>query len=113
MFERVGTNLEQYMTLLTARQKLVASNIANVDTPGYHTTDIVDFQSEYENVRNGLKAHGSEVAGLRAKSDDNNVSLEREVRLLSENAIRFQLAAQLARGEVRGLRSAIQDGKSA
>ena len=113
MFERVGANLEQYMTLLTARQKLVASNIANVDTPGYHTTDIVDFQSEYENVRNGLKAHGSEVSGLRAKSDDNNVSLEREVRLLSENAIRFQLASQLARGEVRGLRSAIQDGKSA
>lgn len=113
MFERVGSNLEQYMTLLTARQKLVASNIANVDTPGYHTTDIVDFQSEFENVRNGLKAHGSEVSGLRSKSDDNNVSLEREVRLLSENAIRFQFATQLARGQIRSLRSAIQDGKSA
>ena len=33
------------MDLLSARQKLVASNIANVDTPGYQTQDI-DFQSE-------------------------------------------------------------------
>ena len=113
MFERVGANLEQYMTVLTARQKLVASNIANVDTPGYHTSDIVDFQAEYENARNGLKTQSGEVAGLPEKTDNNNVSLEREVRLLSENAIRFQLAAQLARGEIRGLRSAIQDGKTA
>jgi flagellar basal-body rod protein FlgB len=28
------------MSLLSARQKLVASNIANADTPGYHTQDI-------------------------------------------------------------------------
>ena len=34
------------MDLLSARQKLVASNIANVDTPGYKTKDI-DFQFEF------------------------------------------------------------------
>ncbi|SRR5258708_31785047 len=112
MFERIGANLEQYMNVLTARQKLVASNIANVDTPAFHTTDIVDFQTEFQNAKNGFQPRSSEVAGLAVKPDKNNVSLEREVRLLSENSIRFQLASQLAQGEIRGLKSAIQDGKS-
>ena len=34
------------MNLLSARQKLVASNIANADTPGYKTKDI-DFRAEF------------------------------------------------------------------
>ena len=44
MLDPIASRLEQYMDLLSARQKLVASNIANADTPGYHTKDI-DFQS--------------------------------------------------------------------
>ena len=40
------------MTLLSERQKLVASNIANADTPGYRTQDI-DFHSEFENAAAG------------------------------------------------------------
>jgi flagellar basal body rod protein FlgB len=39
------------------------------------------------------------------------VSLDRESRLLAENALRFQLAAQLIKGQVRAVRSAIQEGK--
>src|SRR5690348_16845658 len=45
MLYRLAGTLERYMDLLSARQKLVASNIANADTPGYRTRDI-DFQSE-------------------------------------------------------------------
>ena len=33
MLDRVAGQLERYMDLLSARQKLVASNIANADTP--------------------------------------------------------------------------------
>ena len=43
------------MTLVSERQKLVASNIANADTPGYHTKDI-DFRSEFENAASGQPA---------------------------------------------------------
>ncbi len=45
MLENVGASIEQYMNLVSARQKLVASNIANADTPGYQTKDI-DFRDE-------------------------------------------------------------------
>jgi flagellar basal-body rod protein FlgB len=112
MFERLGSNFEQYMDVLSSRQKLVASNIANADTPGYKTNDISDFQSAYQNAQIGLKPHGEEVTGLTSKADANNVSMEREVRLLSENAIRFQIASQLASSQIHSLRAAIQDGKA-
>jgi flagellar basal-body rod protein FlgC len=40
------------MDVLSARQKLVASNIANVDTPGFKTQDL-DFQSEFNSLVKG------------------------------------------------------------
>jgi flagellar basal body rod protein FlgG len=36
--------LQGYLKLVTERQQMIVSNMANVDTPGYHTKDI-DFQS--------------------------------------------------------------------
>jgi flagellar basal-body rod protein FlgB len=107
MLDRLSGQLEHYMDLLAARQRLVASNIANADTPGYRTRDI-DFASE-------LHAAGTpdavEVSGLTVKNDGNNVNLDREARLLSENAMRFQLASNLMRVQLRVVRSAIQEGK--
>ena len=64
------------MDLLSARQKLVASNIANADTPGYQTQDI-DFQSEFQNALGAPQPVA--VAGLANKNDGNNVSIDREV----------------------------------
>ena len=98
------------MDLLSARQKLVASNIANADTPGYHTRD-VDFQQEFLHAA-GLTPQVVEVEGLRTKNDGNNVSLDREARLLSENALRFGVMSQLMRAQLRGVRSAIQEGRN-
>jgi flagellar basal-body rod protein FlgB len=108
MLDRVAGQLERYMDLLSARQKLVASNIANADTPGYHTQDL-DFQAELRSA--GGTPQVSEVAGLQVKNDGNNVSLDREARLLSENALRFQVASQLMKTQIRAVRSAIQEGK--
>ena len=110
MLDRVAGQLERYMDLLSARQKLVASNIANADTPGYRTQDI-DFQQELQ-AAGGLAPQAVEAEGLKARNDGNNVSLDREARLLAENALRFNVAAQLLRGEIRQVRSAIQEGKS-
>jgi flagellar basal-body rod protein FlgB len=110
MLDRVAGQLERYMDLLSARQKLVATNIANADTPGYLTQDF-DFQSELRSVASGPPKL-SEVAGLQVKNDGNNVSLDRESRLLAENALRFQLASQLMKTQIRVVRSAIQEGKS-
>ena len=62
MLDRLAGQLERYMDLLSARQKLVASNIANADTPGYRTRDL-DFQGELQNAA-GLTPEVVQVVGL-------------------------------------------------
>ena len=110
MLGRVAGELERYMDLLSTRQKLVASNIANVDTPGYQTADI-DFQTEFQSAMGG-PARIVGVEGLATKNDGNNVSLDREARLLSENALRFQAASTLLHAQIQVLRSAIKEGQN-
>jgi len=111
MLGPLGAQLERYMDLLSARQKLVASNIANADTPGYKTQDI-DFQFEFMSMVDGLPPQTIPAEGLETKPDGNNVSMDREARLLAENAIRFNVASTLARGQLKTIRSAIDEGKS-
>lgn len=103
-------NLERYMDLLSARQNLVASNVANADTPGYRTQDI-DFQFEFMSLVDGTTPQSLQVSGLPEKPDGNNVSIDREARLLSENAIRFDLASTLVRRQIDTVRKAIQEGR--
>jgi flagellar basal-body rod protein FlgB len=111
MLDGVANNLEQYMTLLADRQKLVAANIANADTPGYKTKDI-DFQTEFQNALTGAPPNVEEVQGLTVKNDGNNVNLDREARLLAENDLRFNIASNLMRGQIRTLKLAIEGGSS-
>ncbi|HEY1341963.1 MAG TPA: flagellar basal body protein [Bryobacteraceae bacterium] len=110
MLDRVAGDLERYMDLLSVRQRLTASNIANADTPGYRTQDI-DFQGEFAAAVGGTP-QTVEVEGLTVKNDGNNVSLDREARLLAENALRFQLASNLLRSQIRVVRAAIEEGKN-
>ena len=65
MLSGLSDKLERYMDLLSARQKLVASNIANADTPGYKTKDI-DFQSEFRSLLGGAECrHPSKSPACR------------------------------------------------
>src|SRR5271168_1955453 len=107
MVDSTAGALEKYMNLLSVRQKLITSNIANVDTPGYKTQDI-DFQSEFQNAMNS-GANAIQVPGLKTNNDGNNVSLDRETRLLSENALRFNVATQLMHSQLSQLKSAIDE----
>jgi flagellar basal-body rod protein FlgB len=111
MLDGIAANIERYMDLIGFRQKLVAGNIANADTPGYTTKDI-NFQAEYQSAMEGRDPNVVELTALPTKSDGNNVSLEREARLLSENAMRFTVASNLARGALQAVRSAIHDGRN-
>lgn len=120
------------MTLLSARQKLVASNLANIDTPGYKTRDI-DFHQEFMSQLDQSAAQtnvapkpGSAIASamradasrpqviepdLASRNDGNNVSLDRETRLLAEIGMRFQMASLLTRGRIKMIKEAIQEGR--
>ncbi len=109
MLDGLASHIEHYMDLLSVRQKLVASNIANADTPGYKTRDI-DFQQEFQSAIGNAPPAVIEAPGLKIKNDGNNVSMDRESRLLAENALRFQVATELMRSEIQTLRSAIQEG---
>ena len=111
MLDQIAGAIERYMDLLSARQKLAASNIANSDTPGYKTLDL-DFQNELRSAMEGGVPHPIEVGGLTTKNDGNNVSLDREARQLSENALRFSAASNLLRAQIRMVRTAIQEGKN-
>jgi flagellar basal-body rod protein FlgB len=111
MLDGVTSSLERYMDLLSARQKLVASNIANADTPGYKTQD-VDFQFEFMTLAKGEQPQTIQAQGLVEKPDGNNVNLDREARLLSENQMRFNLASVLVHGSLKTVLEAIQGGSS-
>ncbi len=108
--DSLSNSLEQYMNVTSLRQKLVASNIANADTPGYKTQD-VDFQASLRSALDGRSPQPIEVSGLAVKNDGNNVNLDREARLLAENAMRFNVAASLMHSDLQQLKEAIQGGK--
>ncbi len=109
--------IARYMDLLSARQQLVISNLANIDTPGYRSKDI-DFQAELRKSIQGEGpqatfqpvAHALDTPDLVTKSDGNNVSLDRETRLLAENALRFSVASTLMKAQLKTIESAIKEG---
>jgi len=105
----ISTSLERYMDLVSMRQKLVSSNIANADTPGYKTQDL-DFQASFQSMLDGGSARPIEVQGLETKNYGNNVDLDREARLLAENALRFNIASNLVKSQIQKIRSAIKEG---
>ena len=110
VIDALTNSLEQYMNTVSARQKLVASNIANADTPGYKTQDL-DFQSSFQAALDGGAPRQVEVPGLNVKNDGNNVDLDREARLLAENALRFSVASTLMKGTLSQVKLAISGGK--
>ena len=112
MVGSVSQSLEKYLDVLAARQKLVTANIANVDTPGYKTKD-VDFQSEFNALLSGSSTapEPQEVQNLKVNNDGNNVDLDRETRMLSENSIRFSAVSNILKGQIRIMKSAIHEGQ--
>ena len=107
-----GKDIEAYLNLLSLRQKLTVSNIANADTPGYKTRDI-DFQAEFAAALQGDSSpRVVEASGLAVNNDGNNVSLDREARMLAETALRFNVGVQLLKGEIEDIRKAIRSDSS-
>jgi flagellar basal-body rod protein FlgB len=111
MIDKLSKDLERYMDLVSMRQKLVTANIANADTPGYRTQDI-DFQSELRKLTAGERPELIQVPDLKVKNDGNDVSIDRESRLLAENALRFRLASALLKDKFNLVKQAIQGDKS-
>jgi len=106
--------LERYLDVSAMRQTLVATNLANVDTPGYHTRDI-DFRSELALAASGVDTGFTTpfvlpVQGLTSRADGNNVSVDRESLLLAEVQLKYKAATAILRSNYSGLQMAIKEG---
>jgi flagellar basal-body rod protein FlgB len=123
----------QYMTRLSKRQQLVASNVANIDTPGYKAKD-VSFHATMEELLGSqsiqmqatrpehnsldhlqfapLEPEVFEVQGLTERGDGNNVDLDREMMKLGQTSFGYSMVSQLLRIKFRTIASSINEGRA-
>jgi flagellar basal-body rod protein FlgB len=119
------------MTLASQRQTLIASNLANLDTPGYRTRDF-SFEGAMKSaldgqisptsllVTNPMHLKGSSGGSLppttdalqpnAERNDGNDVSLDRENMLLARTQTNYQTASTFMQVELRKLYSIIREG---
>ncbi|HWH71002.1 MAG TPA: flagellar basal body rod protein FlgB [Candidatus Sulfotelmatobacter sp.] len=103
------------------RQEAIASNLANLETPGYKRLDLApSFQTELQracatrdaqqlgSLQPALAPDATAVANSR---DGNTVHLEHEMAQLNQNTLIHSLETQLVSGSLLRLRMAIT-GKS-
>jgi len=114
---RLSDQIARYLDLATAEAKLTAANMANVDTPGYRTVGM-DFKTEMQEAlddvergRGPREVRVTEVDGLIARPDGNNVSIDRESLNLAEAQLKFRTGVALLRQEYQRIMDAIHADK--
>jgi flagellar basal-body rod protein FlgB len=132
MFDKTVSFLSKALDVMSLRHQIIASNIANQDTPNYKAADI-KFHEELESA---LKANGTiEIQKTDPKHmapgdpyapvasgnifmrpdgagyDGNNVNAELEMAIMAKNTIMYDTAAQIVSGKLKALSSAIRDSR--
>ena len=105
------SQLQNYLSVTNQRETLIASNMANVDTPGYRTKDI-DFQHELARAMSAPDGGSSTAAvrnvqGLLERPDGNNVDVDKQSLELSETQLQYQMGTQLIKDRFHQLLTAI------
>ena len=120
---------QQALGLRQQRHQILASNIANADTPNYKARDL-DFASVLEAQQSGegksvrmARTHAAhlqmegfidQAAGLRYRTphqpsiDGNTVEVQAEQARYTENAIDFQASFTFLNGKFKGLMTALR-----
>ena len=108
--------LERVLDLSAFRHQIIASNLANIDTPGYRTRDLRPFAGDIKQAMSGEEASftpiAHEIRGLMERPDGNNVSVERESLLLAQNQLRFEVAVAFLKSEFHQMSAAISGGST-
>jgi flagellar basal-body rod protein FlgB len=131
MFSAVGS-LHAALDYHLERHTVLSSNVAHVDTPGYHPHDLrrVDSVSSFDSAlsvamerTNGahfqtpngdsaaLEGRIFEDLSAGAGNDGNYVSLDREAAKVAANQLRYDVVSAIANAELSQLRYAATDGK--
>lgn len=118
------------LSLRGARQELLASNIANADTPGYKARDI-NFASALQNAVAGSSVKlplatssslhlegnsGSTVMGapvlyrrpVQPSADGNTVDMDVERAQFADNALRYEASVKFTSDELKDMLTALQ-----
>lgn len=117
MINRLTDNLDfhsQALVLRSERQRLIAGNIANADTPGYKARDF-DFAAALREANASQRAPASDVMSTggranlalryavpqQANLDSNTVDMDRERANFMDNALKFDATLRFINGNVR------------
>ncbi|RHA44017.1 flagellar basal body rod protein FlgB [Cellulomonas rhizosphaerae] len=95
---------------LALRQRAIADNVANLQTPGYRAR-VVEFEGALASaVRNGDGAAGATLqrSDAATREDGNNVNLDEQTLLNVETNLRYQLATQAMSGTFSSVRAAMR-----
>ena len=118
------------LNLRAARQELLASNIANADTPNYKARD-VDFASALQNALAGTPSKlpvvqtspmhlegntGDTILGspvmyrkpVQPSADGNTVDMDVERAQFADNALRYEASVRFVSDKLKGMLSVIQ-----
>jgi flagellar basal-body rod protein FlgB len=101
--------LEKIMDVASFRQKLLTSNVANADTPGYRAKDI-SFQSELDRAISGSRGSYDvyEVTPTMLSRDANSVNLDVEMTKVAETQLLYNSAAQILAMKIRMLKDVVK-----
>lgn len=98
---------------LSARQRVIADNIANLETPEF-LAGRVDFESSLSAALAGHNPAAAEITTERSMAatgpNGNNVNLDEETLALIENDLRYQVTSQAISSKFALLRTAIGRG---
>src|SRR3954470_22315039 len=113
----LSRQVARYLDLASTQAKLTASNMANVDTPGYKALGM-DFEKEMRAAMGDVGAersprpvHVGMEDGLIARPDGNNVSMDRESLNLAEAQLKFRTGVAVLRQQYQMMMDAIRADK--
>jgi flagellar basal-body rod protein FlgB len=95
---------------LTLRQRTIANNIANINTPNYHAKRVQFEDALAASVRSGDGQAAATVAASQEPTqlNGNNVNLDTETLSNVDTVLRYQFAARAIGGEFTALRTAMR-----
>ncbi len=124
MIARLTESLDfhsQALMLRAERQRLIASNIANADTPGYQARDF-DFATALRAATGnggGIAADVMQPGGrpntalryvvpTQTNLDSNTVDMDRERSAFADNAVKYESTLRFINGSVRTMLDAMK-----
>ena len=112
MSDLTSVALHTALNGLQARQRAIADNISNINTPGF-LAGRVEFESalggalrsgETPRINGGTTARSLEPTN----TNGNNVNLDAETLIATETGLRYQLALNALDGKYNSIRTALR-----